>query len=74
MCDDSQGISSAFMTIYRREGVTGLWRGVNGAVPRVMVGSAAQLATFSSAKEWLTHTQVRTHTRTPVQVTSNSVC
>ncbi|XP_060765913.1 solute carrier family 25 member 34 [Neoarius graeffei] len=52
-----QGISSAFITIYRREGVTGLWRGVNGAVPRVMVGSAAQLATFSSAKEWLTQTQ-----------------
>ncbi|XP_062842562.1 solute carrier family 25 member 34 [Trichomycterus rosablanca] len=52
-----QGISSAFATIYRREGVVGLWRGVNGAVPRVMVGSAAQLATFSSAKKWLTHTQ-----------------
>ncbi|KAF4093489.1 hypothetical protein AMELA_G00002660 [Ameiurus melas] len=52
-----QGISSAFATIYRREGVAGLWRGVNGAVPRVMVGSAAQLATFSSAKQWFTHTQ-----------------
>ncbi|KAI5093752.1 solute carrier family 25 member 34 [Silurus meridionalis] len=52
-----QGIFSAFATIYRREGVLGLWRGVNGAVPRVMVGSAAQLATFSSAKEQLTHTQ-----------------
>ncbi|KAM9443668.1 solute carrier family 25 member 34 [Clarias gariepinus] len=52
-----QGISSAFLTIYRREGVAGLWRGVNGAVPRVMVGSAAQLGTFSSAKEWLMQTQ-----------------
>lgn len=31
----------------------GLWRGVNGAVPRVMVGSAVQLATFASAKEWV---------------------
>ncbi|XP_067093124.1 solute carrier family 25 member 34 [Osmerus mordax] len=48
-----QGVSSAFATIYRREGVLGLWRGVNGAVPRVMVGSAAQLATFSSTKELL---------------------
>uniref|UniRef100_A0A665TEJ4 Solute carrier family 25 member 34 n=1 Tax=Echeneis naucrates TaxID=173247 RepID=A0A665TEJ4_ECHNA len=48
------GVSDAFVTIYRREGVIGLWRGVNGAVPRVMVGSAAQLATFTSAKEWLT--------------------
>ncbi|XP_046882406.1 solute carrier family 25 member 34 [Hypomesus transpacificus] len=46
-----QGVSSAFATIYRREGLLGLWRGVNGAVPRVMVGSAAQLATFSSTKE-----------------------
>ncbi|XP_030633417.1 solute carrier family 25 member 34 [Chanos chanos] len=48
-----QGVSNAFVSIYRREGVIGLWRGVNGAVPRVMVGSAAQLATFSSAKEWV---------------------
>ncbi|XP_026993218.1 solute carrier family 25 member 34 [Tachysurus fulvidraco] len=56
-----QGISSAFASIYRREGVTGLWRGVNGAVPRVMVGSAAQLATFSSAKEWLINTQCLGH-------------
>ncbi|CAL8236012.1 unnamed protein product [Boreogadus saida] len=52
-----QGVSSAFATIYRREGIIGLWRGVNGAVPRVMVGSAAQLATFSSAKEWVSHAQ-----------------
>ncbi|XP_051551226.1 solute carrier family 25 member 34-like [Myxocyprinus asiaticus] len=52
-----QGVSSAFVSIYQREGVLGLWRGVNGAVPRVMVGSAAQLATFSSAKDWVTHAQ-----------------
>ncbi|KAJ3602896.1 hypothetical protein NHX12_030641 [Muraenolepis orangiensis] len=52
-----QGVSSAFATIYRREGIIGLWRGVNGAVPRVMVGSAAQLATFSSAKEWVSQAQ-----------------
>ncbi|XP_023686080.1 solute carrier family 25 member 34 [Paramormyrops kingsleyae] len=52
-----QGVSSAFATIYRREGVIGLWRGVNGAVPRVMVGSASQLATFSSAKDWVLQTQ-----------------
>ncbi|KAF4097182.1 solute carrier family 25 member 34 [Onychostoma macrolepis] len=52
-----QGVLSAFVSIYRREGVTGLWRGVNGAVPRVMVGSAAQLATFSSSKDWVTRAQ-----------------
>ncbi|XP_020789862.1 solute carrier family 25 member 34 [Boleophthalmus pectinirostris] len=51
------GVSDAFVTIYRREGLIGLWRGVNGAVPRVMVGSAAQLATFTSAKEWVSQSQ-----------------
>lgn len=51
-------MSDAFVTIYRREGLIGLWRGVNGAVPRVMVGSAAQLATFTTAKDWVTHSQV----------------
>ncbi|XP_061909119.1 solute carrier family 25 member 34 isoform X2 [Entelurus aequoreus] len=51
------GASSAFVTIYRKEGLLGLWRGVNGAVPRVAVGSAAQLATFTSAKQWVTHSQ-----------------
>ncbi|XP_008407984.1 solute carrier family 25 member 34 [Poecilia reticulata] len=51
------GVSDAFVTIYRRDGLTGLWRGVNGAVPRVMVGSAAQLATFTSAKDWVSHSQ-----------------
>ncbi|CAJ1052073.1 solute carrier family 25 member 34 [Xyrichtys novacula] len=51
------GVSDAFATIYRKEGVIGLWRGVNGAVPRVMVGSAAQLATFTSAKDWVAHSQ-----------------
>ncbi|XP_045931773.1 solute carrier family 25 member 34 [Micropterus dolomieu] len=51
------GVSDAFATIYRREGFIGLWRGVNGAVPRVMVGSAAQLSTFTSAKDWVSHSQ-----------------
>ncbi|CAG06857.1 unnamed protein product, partial [Tetraodon nigroviridis] len=51
------GVSDAFATIYRREGLVGLWRGVNGAVPRVMVGSATQLATFSSAKDWVSRSQ-----------------
>ncbi|XP_069040189.1 solute carrier family 25 member 34 [Lepisosteus oculatus] len=48
-----QGVSSAFASIYRSQGLLGLWRGVGGAVPRVMVGSAAQLATFSGAKDWV---------------------
>ncbi|XP_073457594.1 solute carrier family 25 member 34 [Aquarana catesbeiana] len=48
-----QSVSSAFETIYKKQGILGLWRGVNGAVPRVMVGSAVQLATFANAKEWV---------------------
>ncbi|XP_077167737.1 solute carrier family 25 member 34 isoform X2 [Paroedura picta] len=46
-------VSRAFGTIYKRQGLLGLWRGVNGAVPRVTVGSAVQLSTFASAKEWV---------------------
>lgn len=57
-CLTFQGVSDAFLTIYKREGLIGLWRGVNGAVPRVMVGSAAQLATFTSAKDWVSQSQV----------------
>ncbi|NXU93580.1 S2534 protein, partial [Xiphorhynchus elegans] len=48
-----QNITSAFRTIYGQHGVAGLWRGVTGAIPRVTVGSAVQLATFSSAKDWV---------------------
>ncbi|NWQ84292.1 S2534 protein, partial [Columbina picui] len=48
-----QSISAAFESIYRQHGVAGLWRGVTGAVPRVAVGSAAQLATFAAAKDWV---------------------
>lgn len=54
-----QNISGAFKSIYRQHGVAGLWRGVTGAVPRVAVGSAAQLATFTSAKDWVCERQVR---------------
>ncbi|XP_060040419.1 solute carrier family 25 member 34 isoform X2 [Erinaceus europaeus] len=48
-----QSILGALETIWRQQGLAGLWRGVGGAVPRVMVGSAAQLATFTSAKAWV---------------------
>ncbi|XP_032935184.1 solute carrier family 25 member 34 isoform X2 [Catharus ustulatus] len=50
-------ISSAFKSIYQQHGVVGLWRGVTGAVPRVTVGSAVQLATFASAKDWVCERQ-----------------
>ncbi|XP_060115560.1 solute carrier family 25 member 34 [Heteronotia binoei] len=48
-----QGVWAAFGSIYRKQGLLGLWRGASGAVPRVTVGSAVQLATFASAKEWV---------------------
>lgn len=53
-----QSISGAFKSIYQQHGVVGLWRGVSGAVPRVAVGSAVQLATFASAKDWVCERQV----------------
>lgn len=43
----------ALSKIYRQHGLQGLWRGTSGAVPRLMVGSAAQLSTFQVAKEHL---------------------
>lgn len=53
-------MSHALKVIYREHGVVGLWRGSSAAVARVSVGSAAQLSTFSSAKELVTDLQVRT--------------
>lgn len=52
-------MSHALRVIYREHGVVGLWRGSSAAVARVSVGSAAQLSTFSSSKEFVTDLQVR---------------
>uniref|UniRef100_H0VKM4 Solute carrier family 25 member 34 n=2 Tax=Cavia porcellus TaxID=10141 RepID=H0VKM4_CAVPO len=52
-----QSVLGALETIWRQQGLLGLWRGVGGAVPRVMVGSATQLATFASAKAWVQEQQ-----------------
>ncbi|XP_078057035.1 solute carrier family 25 member 35 [Mustelus asterias] len=46
-----EGMLHALITIYRQHGISGLWRGSSSAVPRVIVGSAAQLSTFSSTKQ-----------------------
>ena len=53
-------MASALKAVYRKHGIFGLWRGVSGAVPRVMVGSAAQLSTFSTAKEYVENLKVLT--------------
>ncbi|CAG5051140.1 unnamed protein product [Parnassius apollo] len=47
------GMVDAFITIYRTEGVKGFFAGVNATCARLAVGSAAQLTTFSTAKEVL---------------------
>ncbi|KAG8223883.1 hypothetical protein J437_LFUL004719, partial [Ladona fulva] len=47
------GMGEALAGIYRKHGIQGLWRGVNGSMSRVLVGSAAQLSTFTLTKEWL---------------------
>ncbi|NXG25015.1 S2534 protein, partial [Grallaria varia] len=52
-----KNVMGAFRSIYRQHGVAGLWRGVTGAIPRVTVGSAVQLATFASAKDWVCERQ-----------------
>lgn len=46
-----QNFTAALKDVYSKGGLVGLWAGVNAAVPRVMVGSAAQLTTFSAAKQ-----------------------
>ncbi|KAF0698062.1 Aste57867_11310 [Aphanomyces stellatus] len=45
-----KGTFDAFRQIIAKDGVMGLYRGVNGAIPRVAVGSAAQLSTYASSK------------------------
>ncbi|XP_070773491.1 solute carrier family 25 member 35 isoform X1 [Enoplosus armatus] len=52
------GMIQALAAIYRQHGIVGLWRGSSAAVPRVSVGSAAQLSTFSSSKELVIDLQV----------------
>ncbi|CAD5118860.1 unnamed protein product [Dimorphilus gyrociliatus] len=45
--------TQAFKKIYSENGLLGLWRGSSGAMARVMVGSGAQLSTFSTCKQYI---------------------
>lgn len=54
------GMVSALRSIFTEHGLVGLWRGVSGAVARVMVGSSVQLSTFSVCKERVVYSQVKT--------------
>ena len=48
-------MTHALMGTFNQYGFRGLFHGVSGAIPRAMVGSASQLATFSTAKEYVTN-------------------
>ncbi|KAJ6652380.1 hypothetical protein lerEdw1_011610 [Lerista edwardsae] len=50
-----EGMLHALTMIHKEHGVMGLWRGALSSVPRVMVGSATQLTTFSSSKQFFAH-------------------
>ncbi|XP_070560979.1 solute carrier family 25 member 35-like [Ptychodera flava] len=52
------GFFQAVRGIFKEYGVFGLWRGVTGAIPRVMFGSGAQLSTFSNSKEYVEKSQI----------------
>lgn len=48
----------ALTEIGQKHGLVGLWRGATGGLPRVVIGSSAQLCTFSSTKDLLTQWEV----------------
>ncbi|XP_076451831.1 solute carrier family 25 member 35-like [Babylonia areolata] len=51
-------MSEGLRAIYSEHGMLGLWRGVSGAAGRVTVGSAAQLSSFSAAKDMVVKTKI----------------
>ncbi|XP_038861877.1 solute carrier family 25 member 35 [Salvelinus namaycush] len=53
-----QGMVHALAAIHKQHGILGLWRGSSAAVPRVSVGSAAQLYSFAASKELVVDLQV----------------
>ncbi|XP_037068463.1 solute carrier family 25 member 35-like [Pollicipes pollicipes] len=52
------GLVSALRGVHARHGLRGLWRGSLSSLPRVMIGSAAQLTTFSASLEYIERAQV----------------
>lgn len=62
------GMFNAMRKIYVKNGIAGLWRGSFASIPRVTVGSGAQIATFAEMKALL-----REHNLV-VQPSLNTVC
>lgn len=54
----AQGMVQALLRIQKQHGILGLWRGASAAVPRVTVGSASQLYSFTASKEFIRDLQV----------------
>lgn len=54
----NKGLWSAFSTIYRNEGIRGLWRGVDTSMIRTGIGSAVQLSTYDQTKAFLLSTSL----------------
>lgn len=48
-----KGTIAALTSIAKESGVRGLWRGATTSIPRVGVGSATQLLSFSKSKEFM---------------------
>ncbi|XP_019600768.1 solute carrier family 25 member 35 isoform X3 [Rhinolophus sinicus] len=53
-----RGMFQALTEIGQKHGLVGLWRGATGGLPRVVIGSSAQLCTFSSTKDLLTQWEI----------------
>ena len=45
-----RGLWDGLSSVFRAEGVAGLFRGLNGAIPRIMTGSAVQLSSYDACK------------------------
>lgn len=54
------GMVNALISTYHTQGMRGLWRGFEGIVPRTAVGSAVQMTTFTTAKDYLSNYEVCT--------------
>ena len=50
----SGGVIGTLRSIWRSDGVLGLFRGLSAFAPRVIVASAVQLSTYDAVKEWFT--------------------
>lgn len=50
---------NGLQTVYKEQGIKGLWRGVSAMVPRTAVGSSVQLTTFTLCKDVFHEIEVR---------------